>query len=615
MSLSANYPNLRPTLLLNFARSARLDPRITFTRSTTAVYYDADTTAVAEQNLLLYSQEFNTGWTTQNATIATNAAVAPDGTTTAESLTDNATNSWHIVYRNTSVSNGVYTISAYLKANTATFGALSANWNNQNQGYGVVVDLSTGAIGSEMSRGGGTGTYTISSAGNSWYRVTITINAVSNIYTLLSTSNSATPTNDYALPTYSGSGSSIYIWGAQVEQRSAATAYTPTTTQPITNYIPVLITAQANSARFDYDPVTRSSLGLLIEGDRTNQLIYSADFTNAAWTNNQLTINNTANIAPDGTQTANKITATTGSLGHFFLQDSTTVIGTVYTQTVYAKAGEYSFLQITSSTGFAGTGTAYQNYNLVTGTLGASAAGNTGGVSTITAVGNGWYRCSFTSTAVGTTARFAIAISPTDGAGRLPTFTGDGYSGIFVWGAQLEAGTFATSYIATGTTTAARTADTAVMTGADFSSWFNPDEGTIYAENRVFGAASPIPVVYNISDGIAAYISNSIRFGLSSTQIEYRVGVGGTETVAENVTTTTVNTNIKSAFAYKVNDFGMTFNGTTPITDSVGVLPNGLNSIAIGSRPTNNFLNGHLRKLIYYPERLSNAQLQTLTKS
>ena len=86
MTISANYPTVRPSLLLDFAKTKVLDPRITFTRSTTATYYDGVTSALAEQNLLLQSQ-FAGSWSTGSASLTLNSTTAPDGTTTATTLT------------------------------------------------------------------------------------------------------------------------------------------------------------------------------------------------------------------------------------------------------------------------------------------------------------------------------------------------------------------------------------------------------------------------------------------------------------------------------------------------------------------------------------------------
>lgn len=88
MSIQNNFPNIKPTLLLDFANTKRLDPRITFTRNSPATYYDGKTVAKAEENLLLYSQEFdNAAWVKVRSVVTTNTSLAPDNTLTSDTLT------------------------------------------------------------------------------------------------------------------------------------------------------------------------------------------------------------------------------------------------------------------------------------------------------------------------------------------------------------------------------------------------------------------------------------------------------------------------------------------------------------------------------------------------
>jgi hypothetical protein len=98
MSIAQNFPTISPSLSLDFANVQALDPRITFTRASTATYYGTRT-ALAEQNLLLYSQEFdNAAWTKTSTTVTANSTTAPDGTTTADTLIPNTTNTYHAAY-------------------------------------------------------------------------------------------------------------------------------------------------------------------------------------------------------------------------------------------------------------------------------------------------------------------------------------------------------------------------------------------------------------------------------------------------------------------------------------------------------------------------------------
>ena len=92
-----SYPSTPPSLMLDFANSKELDPRITFARASTATYYDGVTSAVAEQNLSLYSQAFDTtaGWGTAGGSVTGNSSTAPDSTTTAGKFTEDSASSTH----------------------------------------------------------------------------------------------------------------------------------------------------------------------------------------------------------------------------------------------------------------------------------------------------------------------------------------------------------------------------------------------------------------------------------------------------------------------------------------------------------------------------------------
>jgi hypothetical protein len=258
-----------------------------------------------------------------------------------------------------------------------------------------------------------------------------------------------------------------------------------------------------------------------------------------------------------------------------------------------------------STTGNASSRQAY--FDLNTGIT----AGLVNATSTITAVGNGWYRCSitFVSTAEASY-RFAVWLLSNDiGA----TYTGNGYSGIFIWGAQLEVGAFPTSYIPTVASQVTRSADGASMTGANFNSWYRADEGTVFIESGqyVTGRTDAAFVAAEISDNTSSNILQiGTQFGLSNFQslVNYN-GVSQVVFLTISVTAQT-----KRSFAYKFNDFAQSISGSAVLTDTSGNFPVSMTRFDIGkTRAGTNYLNGHIRKLSYYPLRCTNAQLQALT--
>jgi len=614
MSLSSNFPIIKPSLNLDFANVGTLDPRITFTRASTATYYDTQT-AKAEENLLTRSQEFNL-WTLSNVTVGTDTDTAPDGTTTAEALKEDSATASHRMQQPATLSlaaSTVYTMSIFVKQKTGSrFATIGFNSDGSNWAS-ATFDLSAGTNTQTLSAGFTSVSATITASVSSWYRVTLTAttNASASASALVLIGLSATSTfvsSSRGFDSYAGNNTSeILYWGAQLEQRSTATAYTPTTTQAITNYIPVLETAASGVARFDHNPTTFESLGLLIEEQRTNLWAQSEDFSNASWTKVRSSITADAAVSPAGTVTADKLIANTDNNTHFIRQDIAVTSGTSYTQTIYAKAAEYSQIQMnfdTDNSAFA-IGTAVFT---LTGNGSVSTSGTLSS-SSITLVGNGWYRCQISAPATATTTGvFRIYAAN----GGVASFAGDGYSGVYLWGAQLEAGAFATSYIPTTTTALTRSADAATMTGTNFSSWYNASEGTLFA-NFVPSIATSCAVL-GIDSGVSTSQDSILVQVLSGSTLTGRVRYPGTtDAAALALGSLTANSQTKIAFSYKTNDFAGTLNAAAVVTDASGsVVPSPIR-LFVGSNSFVNTVNGTISRIAYYPTRLPDAQLQALT--
>lgn len=531
------YPTIQPTLNLDFANSKTVDPRITFVRNSTATYYDGQTTAMAEQNLLLQSQTFATTWVASNATLGS-LTTAPDGTTTAYPLTASAING--TLLQTFTATATAYTFSIYIQRVTGT------------GNIDITVDGTT---------------YATQTTSGTWTRFTITTTPVAG-----------SKTAGIRLAT---SGDVVNIWGAQLEQRSSATAYTPTTTAAITNYIPQLMTAPAGVPRLDYNPTTGQALGLLIEESRSNLTTYSSDFSNAMWVKDVATVTVTADtiIAPDGTLTGDTITTTVTA--HGIYETITVTASTTYTFSWYAKLSTLT--------------PKYSVYNQTTpGDIIAPSLYPTG-----TSVGNGWFRYSATfTTPVGCV---SARIYPLRDSGT----TGD----IFIWGAQLEAGAFATSYIPTVASTVTRAVDAASMTGTNFSSWYNQAQGSLYAEIDT-KATYVGATIFRISDGGA---NNRIQLG-SYTGIasRYLMVTSGANPFIFQLGTPTPQ--VKVAVTFIVGNYLQAVNGAYT-TASTSILPLPIvNSINIGGdTAAQGELNGHIRKISYYPVALSSSNLVALT--
>jgi hypothetical protein len=365
--------------------------------------------------------------------------------------------------------------------------------------------------------------------------------------------------------------------------------------------VPVLLSAADNVARFDHNPITGESLGLLIEEQRTNLQIRSQDFS-TGWTLSASTVIANTIIAPDGTLSGAKLFMNSGQTiasNRSVFQNISGVTG-VHTASIYAKAGEFSTLRI-SILSAASTTLAGPDFNLSAGTVGSLGSATR---ATITPVGNGWYRCeaTFDFLTGATAARVYYASTQA---------TGNGFDGLYIWGAQLEAGAFPTSYIPTVASQVTRSADAASMTGANFSSWYRADEGTLYAESTLSGNAINKDLVF-ISDNTSSN-SMAIRWA-SGAQAQFSVTVGGAS--QSNIAPSgfsTVGVSYKRAAAYQVNNFEQAINGASVGTDTSGTVPI-VDRLYFGSTSGGVNLCGTVKKLAFYPKRLANAELQALTQ-
>jgi hypothetical protein len=621
MSITSNFPAIKPTLLLDFANTKQLDSRITFTRASTATYYGTQT-AKAEENLLTRSQDFNL-WTLSNVTVGTDTDTAPDGTTTAEAIKEDSATAVHRIQQPAGLSlaaSSVYTISIFVKQKTGSRFATIGFTSDFSNYASATFDLSAGTNTQTLSAGYTSVSATITASVSSWYRVTLTAttNASASATGLALIGLSATSTfasSSRGFDSYAGNNTSeILYWGAQLEQRSAVTAYTPTTTQAITNYVPQILTAASGVARFDHNPTTFESLGLEIEESRTNLLTYSEQFDNAAWTKTNLTITANTIVSPDGALTGDKLIVDSGvAFGSGFTRQNITkaASATTYTSTVYAKAGEFNRVRFLCRDAASSANSASVTISLVDGSVVVAVAATgtfTSASSSATSVGNGWYRIALTFTSGTETAIWGGSYIPSDSVAT----QGNGYSGIYIWGAQLEEGAFATSYIPTVASQVTRAVDAASMTGTNFSSWYNQAEGTFFAQfipaSSSFGANKNL---FLSSDGTANNYAG-LRYTGSGAEPTFSVVVAGTAQAAISTGAMVAGTSYKIVGAYEANDFAVSRNAGTVGTDTSGTVPV-VTQAEIGMLAGTSVGTQTISKLAYYPLRVTNAQLQGLT--
>lgn len=375
----------------------------------------------------------------------------------------------------------------------------------------------------------------------------------------------------------------------------------------------VLQTATSGTPRFDYNPVTLAPLGFLIEEARTNSVLQSESTT--GWGLGALTITTNATTAPTGVSNGNLLVEDTTTAAHSTSPAAISFTsGTAYTLTLFAKEDATSakrFLQLTFGSAAFGS-FPYANFDLGTGTITAQGGGVNRSAS-IQAVGNGWYRCRLTADAEATTSGTLFFLIQNSGtAARFATYTGNGTAGFFIWGAQLEAGAFPTSYIPTTTTALTRSADVASVN--TLSPWFNATAGTVYSEFVINSTAptSGFPTATSFNNGGVGNRINPAYLNDSINALDYFVSDGGVSQVGLSSTTYTAGSVAKMAAAYATNDFALSTNGGVVLTDTSGTVPS-VTAFNLGNQLGGNYINGYLRRITYYPRRLTNDELRTIS--
>lgn len=357
----------------------------------------------------------------------------------------------------------------------------------------------------------------------------------------------------------------------------------------------------ADTPRFDYDPVTLACKGLLIEEARINLLTYSSTFDDVSWTKyGGGTLSSGATTSPDGTINAYSLITPNATGGVGFTKTST-VTATTYTQSIYAKMAGKRFIQMYWS----GAASAnYVNFDLQNGVLGSGTYAD----AKITPVGDGWYRCSLTSNLAAGNYVSAVGIVDSSNSARAGGVTGDGISGIYYYGAQLEAGAFPTSYIPTTTTALTRNADVAKMTGTNFSDWWYASEGAAVIQALPSTISNTRPAI-RFDDNTA---NESIELRGVAADPQLFVVDGGITQATLDAGTITANTVYKLGGAWKASSFATAINGAAAVTSASGTLPT-VTQARLGSNSTNYF-NGHLQNLRYWPQRLTNSEVQAFSK-
>ena len=596
-----------PSLDLRFAENKSLvdattgQNLVTFTRAGSGTYVDSQgVIRTATTNLLLRSEEFDNGWSTQRTVVSANQITAPNGTATADKITGDGTAGGAMsVFRTASATALTsYRISVYAKAGTAGWLAIEGfDGVNNRQAYFDLVNGATGSI-----SGAGMTDIAIQSVGDGWYRCSVT-------RTTNSGSTSIRPQFSLATADLTPSvedTKNFYLWGAQLEQSSTVGEYIPTT-------------STINSApRFDHNPTTGESLGLLVEEQRTNLLVRSEEFDQSPWASGasgNATVTPNAIASPSGTTTADLLDDTSTTQVQARSQAINVTSSTnPYTLSVFVRPGTSSIISLRLGIGGATAVNGEVAVNLATGAAQWRSGANVGTSFAVVSAGGGWYRVSVTVTDNSTGNNVVtVELRPAFASSYTNILDVNAQGSAYFWGAQLEAGSFPTSYIPTTTATVTRSADVASITGTNFSSWYRQDEGTVFA--RCSRLANVAGRIITISDGTA---NEQIRFnGSLSTNIRPDWQIIDNGSVQANVTgaaEAAVNSSFTVSGGYLINSFQQATNGVLGIEDTSGTLPT-VDRVNIGANEASgSILNGTIRRLCYWGQRLPNSTLQQITQ-
>jgi hypothetical protein len=523
---------------------------LSFTRASNGTRINsAGLVEVTPWNLAQQSEDLTNGvWTTTSTTITADNTTAPNGTATADKVEISSSTNARVqqIINSNSITSGLpCTFSVYIKSVSGT-----------------------GNVG---IRSGQTGLSSVFSYTNQWQRFEWTFNAYALSEIMQFCNNTLVGGAD--------SAPSFYAWGCQLNIGSTAKPYFPTTDR-------------LNVPRLTYQNGGGGCPSLLLEKQSTNLVQYSEQFdvpsASGGWSQSGVTITANTIISPDGTQNADTLYSNVSTYVAVY-ETITTTNGATYTASVYAKKGNQNFLGLE----LRGAGSSPDAiFNLNTGVV-------VSGTGTIENVGNGWYRCSITIVANSTSSLFIIGRGSSGAVGDT----------VYIWGAQLEASSYPTSYIPTTSSSATRVADACFKTG--ITSLIGQTSGTMFVDFIAKGSYDSNNLLMLISAGSG---SNIIYLNLVGGTIEAYIASSAIQQfLYTGATALGANTRHKLAIGYANNDVVLYHNGTQLATDTSATIP-ACSVIRIGD-----FLGGiyqfgnSINQSILFPTRLTNAELASLT--
>ena len=361
-----------------------------------------------------------------------------------------------------------------------------------------------------------------------------------------------------------------------------------------------LIESVANNVpRLDYS--NGSCPSLLVEPQRSNIVLYSEQFDNAAWTATNASVTSNVIISPSGVQDADLLQSIDTNAPR--IRQTTTQTGNdVFTFSCFAKKGNVNFLILRNIAVNVGGGSRAW-FNLDTGVIGTV---NSGLTASIESVGSGWYRCSISGTTDSSPLNFIdIALSATDN-----TFAGAASENIYLWGAQLELGSYPTSYIPTTSAAVTRNADVIYKTG--ISSLIGTSEGSAYFNGNISDQGTGSAVFFEIVNGTSTTNTIVLYINTANGRVALYLGTVGLTPYLSS--TSKQGQNVKIAFRWKANDYAFYLDGTQVYTNTSAAAPSGMNTLRVGNNRDGTDIGKNLvNQVVLFPTALTNAELASLT--
>ena len=367
----------------------------------------------------------------------------------------------------------------------------------------------------------------------------------------------------------------------------------------------VMQTASTNVARLNhlYNGTSWVAAGLLVEPAATNLLLRSREFNNASWSKTDTTI--TADAANGVGGTATMDLCTEGSAGTALVRQAATITAnSTVTFAVDIKRGNHDWVRLDIVEAAATGNNCIGYFNVATGATGTVSNGGTGTGAAVSVInlGNGVYRCILTGAVNNSATSISLrTASAASNGSSTRVNNGERYQDR----AQLETGSVATSFIETTTATVTRAADVAVMTGTNFSNFFNPLEGAFVFEGSAYAPSANN--AFSVSDGT----SNNRMSVNTRASGSFGVVTGGSTVASMTTSDSVANTTFKRAVAYKADDFAISHNGAAVVSDTSGAVPV-VDRLHIGSLNTGSQLTGHIRQLRYLPRHVGSGALPAL---